>query len=105
MGDNYPAQLVKFIDETIPDYFAKYEEQVEKNGGFFVGGKLSFVDFFFVTVVEYLKWWIVYSNKKDKEEILTGYPNLTALNQKVFNLEGVKKWIAERPEETITEFP
>ena len=105
MGDNFPAALDKFIDETIPEYFAKYEAQVEKNGGFFVGGKLSWVDFFFVTVVEYIKWLIVYSGKKGKEEIIAAYPNLTALNEKVFNLEGVKKWIDERPEETITEFP
>lgn len=103
-GDNFQQELTKFIDETIPENFKKYEALVEKNGGFFVNGKLSWVDFYFAATVEYISWAIDWIGEPDKTEILANFPQLTKLNEKILSVEAIKKWICERPEETMTEF-
>ena len=44
---------------------------------------------------------MVWIERKEKEEVIAEFPHLTALYEKVLNLESIKKWIQERPEESI----
>lgn len=99
MGENFQAQLTKLVDVTLPEHFKRFEEIVEKNGGFLSNGKLSWVDFYFTATVEYVKYMMVWTGKKEKEEVIAEFPRLTSLYEKVLNLESIKKWIKERPEE------
>ena len=101
MGENFQAQLTKLVDETLPEHFKRFEEIVEKNDGFLSNGKLSWVDFYFAATVEYIKYMMVWIERKEKEEVIAEFPHLTALYEKVLNLESIKKWIQERPEESI----
>lgn len=102
MGENYQKEVTKFIDETLSENFTKLDAIVKKNSGFLAVGKLSWADFYFAAMIEYLKWFTVWVGKKEKEDVIGKFPNLVALYEKVFNLEKIKKWIEERPEETLT---
>lgn len=102
MGENYQKEVTKFLDETLPENFAKLDSIVKKNSGFLAAGKLSWADFYFAAKIEYLKWFTVWLGRKEKEDVIGKFPNLVALYEKVFNLDRIKKWIQERPEETLT---
>lgn len=101
MGENFQPQLTKLVDETLPEHFTRFEGIVEKNGGFLSNGKLSWVDFYFAATVEYVKYMMVWAGKKEKEEVIAHFPHLTALYEKVRSLPSIKKWIQERPEESV----
>lgn len=101
MGENFQAQLTKLVDVTLPEHFKRFEDIVEKNGGFLSNGKLSWVDLYFAATVEYIKYMMVWIERKEKEEVIAEFPHLTALYEKVTNLESIKKWIQERPVDSV----
>nr|QHU80030.1 glutathione S-transferase S2 [Bemisia tabaci] len=82
------------VKETIPFYMERLEKQVEENGGYFVNGKLTWADLWFVGLLDYL-------NSMAKFDITEKYPSIKALKDKVLAVPAIKGWVAKRP---ATEF-
>nr|AEV23881.1 glutathione S transferase class sigma [Blattella germanica] len=76
--------------ETIPYYTKKFDEVVKANGGYLAAGKLTWADFYFVAILDYL-------NHMAKEDLVANQPNLKALREKVLGLPAIKAWVAKRP--------
>jgi glutathione S-transferase len=84
------AKYGPLINETVPFYMNKFENIVEENNGYFVNGKLSWADLFFVAVLDYL-------NFMAKIDLLEGHPKLQALKEQVVGIPQIKSWIEKRP--------
>lgn len=78
------------LKETVPFYFERLDAQVKKNNGYFVGGKLTWAEFVFVGILDYLNFMAGY-------KIVDKYENLKSLNEKVLALPKIKEWVAKRP--------
>ncbi|KAF5279380.1 hypothetical protein FQA39_LY05490 [Lamprigera yunnana] len=78
------------LAETIPYFLGHLEEIAKTNKGYLVAGRLSWADFYFVGILEYLK--IVF-----EKAFIEGYPNLQKLENNVLNLPAIKEWNAKRP--------
>ncbi|XP_050440184.1 glutathione S-transferase-like [Adelges cooleyi] len=78
------------LKETIPFYMDKFESIVAENKGYFVNGKLTWADLFFVAVLDYL-------NYMAGIDLLDGRPQLQALKATVVAIPQIKAWIAKRP--------
>ncbi|EFN62036.1 Glutathione S-transferase [Camponotus floridanus] len=83
-------EKLKRAKEIVPYYLERLDAQVGKNGGYFVGGALSWADFVFVGVLDYLNYMM-------KENIIEKYDNLKQLKQKVEEIPAIKSWIEKRP--------
>ncbi|KAK7864594.1 hypothetical protein R5R35_003185 [Gryllus longicercus] len=81
----------KLVNETFPFYFSKLDKMVLDNGGFFVGGQLSWVDIFFTSGVE------GYNVVGMDEDLLKNYPNLSDLNKNIRSLPAIQSWLKKRP--------
>ncbi|GLG96502.1 Glutathione S-transferase [Gryllus bimaculatus] len=81
----------KLVNETFPFYFSKLDKMVLDNGGFFVGGQLSWVDIFFTSGVE------GYNVVGMDEDLLKNYPNLSDLNKTIRSLPAIQSWLNKRP--------
>ena len=77
--------LDKFGKEVIPKYFDILEKKVSPEGWLY-GNKVTWVDFFFYTVIPQ------YKNALDK------YPGLDKVKKNVESLPNIAKWLKERPE-------
>ncbi|XP_050444319.1 glutathione S-transferase-like [Adelges cooleyi] len=78
------------VKESIPYYLERFEKTVSENGGYFVNGKLSWADIYFVAILDHLKSVI-------DVDMVEGRPNLGKLKQKVLDIPQIKSWIAKRP--------
>ncbi|XP_025408603.1 glutathione S-transferase-like [Sipha flava] len=78
------------IKETIPFYMDKFEKIVGENNGYFVNGKLTWADLFFVAILDYL-------NFMAEIDLLEGRPNMQALKKKVLAVPQIKTWVEKRP--------
>nr|WMM91886.1 GSTs1 [Paracoccus marginatus] len=94
--DNAEVKAKKFeaSKELVPFYIGRLDEQVKKNGGYFVGGKLTWADIVFVAILDYL-------NAMQKSNIIEKAENLKALKSKVLAEPKIKAWVDKRP---VTEF-
>ncbi|XP_013188172.2 glutathione S-transferase [Amyelois transitella] len=82
-------QLKKqFLSETVDYYLSRFEKELKANNGYF-GGKLSWVDFYVMGIIEAI-------NQFTEEQIEKNYPTIVALFQKIRSLPGVKEYIASR---------
>lgn len=84
------AEKKKAADELVPFYVQRLDEQVKKNGGYFVGNKLSWADLVFVSLLDYLNFMAGY-------DIIEKAHNLKALKDKVLAEPRIKAWVAKRP--------
>ncbi|KAG8225447.1 hypothetical protein J437_LFUL004448 [Ladona fulva] len=82
------------IKETIPFYLQKLEQIVKENDDYLVGGQLTWADFQYAASLENFE--LIFG-----KEALDQYPHLKALKERVFELPGIKEWVAKRP---VTEF-
>lgn len=80
----------KETKEIVPYYLERLDAQVKKNGGYFVGGALTWADLTFVGMLDYLNYMM-------KENIIENYENLKQLKQKVEEVPAIKSWIEKRP--------
>ncbi|XP_046829803.1 glutathione S-transferase-like [Vespa crabro] len=85
------AAKLKVAEEVVPFFLERLDNQVKNNGGYFVGGALSWADFTFVALLDYL-------NFMSKSNIIEKYDNLKALQEKVLNIPAIKKWVEKHPE-------
>jgi glutathione S-transferase len=81
---------VVLINETAPYYMDKFEKIVAENNGYFVNGKLSWADLYFVAILETFIFMI-------KTDLLDGRPKLQALKERVLAIPQIKSWIEKRP--------
>ncbi|XP_067008300.2 glutathione S-transferase [Anabrus simplex] len=77
--------------EKLPYYLSTLEDMVKKNGGYLVGGKVTWADLHFASLNN------LFSMLWDKKPITDNYPHLKALVDKVENLPKIKEWIDKRP--------
>ncbi|XP_011698169.1 PREDICTED: glutathione S-transferase-like [Wasmannia auropunctata] len=83
-------QKIEVVDETVPYYLERLDAQVKKNGGYFVGGALTWADFTFVGLLDYMNFCM-------KENIVEKYENLKQLQKKIEEIPAIKNWIEKRP--------
>ncbi|XP_024870960.1 glutathione S-transferase-like [Temnothorax curvispinosus] len=83
-------EKLKAAKETVPYYLERLDAQVKKNGGYFVGGTLTWADLTFVALLDYLNYMM-------NEDIVEKYENLKQLQKKVEELPAIKSWIKKRP--------
>lgn len=87
-------EKLKVAKEQVPYYLERLDAQVQKNGGYFVGGKLSWADLTFVALLDYLNYMMGH-------DIIEKYENLKQLKQKVLDLPAIKKWVEKRPQSDL----
>lgn len=88
---NTKAAKQKIANEQVPFYLERLDAQVAKNGGYFVGGALSWADLTFVALLDYL-------NFMNKSDLIEKYDNLKQLRDKVLALPAIKSWVEKRPQ-------
>nr|CAD7259031.1 unnamed protein product [Timema shepardi] len=79
------------LNETVPFYLKKFDEVVKNNGGYFVGGKLTWADLYFVGLLDYLSEMVGH-------DLVEKYANLKALKEKVLGIPAIKAWVDKRPD-------
>ncbi|XP_070498601.1 glutathione S-transferase-like [Chironomus tepperi] len=82
---------VTLDSEIIPFYLEKLEAMAAANDGHFALSKLTWADLYFVGILDYL-------NFMAKKDLTENHPNLTKVKETVLALEGIKNWVAKRPE-------
>nr|QQF64857.1 glutathione S-transferase S3 [Aphis craccivora] len=85
---------VTLINETIPLYMNKFENIVDENDGYFVNGKLSWADIYFVACLDFF-------NFMAKVDLLENRPKLQAHKKKILEIPQIKSWVAKRPANSI----
>lgn len=83
-------KLKEQVDTTLLFTFQKLEEQVKKNGGFLVGGKLSWADLQITAHLEMFDNLLCTDVAKD-------FPELKKLKEKVRSLPKIKAYLDNRP--------
>ncbi|XP_067008875.2 glutathione S-transferase [Anabrus simplex] len=78
------------VNETVPQFLSKLDARVKENGGYFVGGKLTWADIYFAAYHET-------TNLFAGENVIGKYPHLLAVADKVYAIPAIKAWIAKRP--------
>ncbi|XP_011497084.1 PREDICTED: glutathione S-transferase-like [Ceratosolen solmsi marchali] len=84
------AQKDKAAGIAIPFFMNRLDEQVSVNGGFFVGGKLTWVDIVFAALLDTLNFRAGFDIIEKKE-------NLKKLVEFVFKQPNIKIWLLKRP--------
>nr|CAD7455974.1 unnamed protein product [Timema tahoe] len=79
------------LNETLPYYLKRFDEIVKNNGGYFVGGKLTWADLYFVGLLDYLSSMVGH-------DLVEKYGNLKALKEKVLGIPAIKAWVEKRPD-------
>lgn len=77
--------------ETIPYYLEKFENIAKDNNGHFALGKLTWADFFFAGILDYMNYMI-------GKDLIADYPNLKQVVENVNSIPTVKAWIESRPQ-------
>nr|XP_033326630.1 glutathione S-transferase-like [Megalopta genalis] len=90
----FKAKLKETAFQKLPVYLDKLNEQVKKNGGYFVGGKLTWADLFWAAQSELIS--TATDTDLDKD-----HPELKKLVEKVRALPNIKAYLANRPENAI----
>ncbi|XP_034934996.1 glutathione S-transferase-like [Chelonus insularis] len=85
------------LNETLPYYLERLDEQVKNNNGYFVGGSLTWADFVFVALLDYLNFMAGF-------DIIEKYSNLKALKEKVLAIPQIKAWVEKRPPSDAKKF-
>ncbi|XP_067008299.2 glutathione S-transferase [Anabrus simplex] len=78
------------LKETVPQFLSKLDARVKENGGYFVGGKLTWADVHFAGLHETLNFYA-------GDKVVGKYPHLQAVADKVYAIPAIKAWIAKRP--------
>ncbi|GLG96500.1 Putative Per a allergen [Gryllus bimaculatus] len=80
--------------ETLPAYLSRLESIAKENGGYFVGGKLTWADLYLAAIHETFTHFL-------EGNPLDSYPSLQGVVDKVYALPAIKDWIAKRPKTDI----
>nr|UUB32734.1 glutathione S-transferase GSTs6 [Dendroctonus valens] len=83
------AYAKTLFGEIVPYYLEKLDKQAKENGGFLVGGKLTWADLILVGSIDYMNFM---ANK----DLLAGAPNLTKVKENVAAVPTVQKYLKTR---------
>jgi glutathione S-transferase len=83
-------EKLKTAKELIPFYIQRLDEQAKNNGGYLVGGRLTWADIVFAGILDYLNFMATY-------DIIEKAEDLKALRDKVLAQPGIKAWVEKRP--------
>ncbi|XP_051171628.1 glutathione S-transferase-like [Leptopilina boulardi] len=87
---NFKAVMKEKAMEKYEKTMKLFEEKVKKNGGFFVGGKMSWADLLYCAFCDYLSMVLGHDINKN-------YPAMQKLRQTVVNHPSIKAYIEKRP--------
>ncbi|KAF5279378.1 hypothetical protein FQA39_LY05488 [Lamprigera yunnana] len=76
--------------EIIPYYLGRFEEIAKASDGHLAVGKLTWADFYFVGILDYL-------NYIAEKNLIADYPNLQKVEKNVLSLPAIKAWVEKRP--------
>ncbi|CAG9763146.1 unnamed protein product [Ceutorhynchus assimilis] len=79
-------------NEILPFLLTKLDTLASKNGGYLAANKLTWADFFFTAMTEFL----IYLYGAD---FIFKYPNLVQIKSNVTSIPSVEAWIAKRPKD------
>ncbi|KAG5318046.1 GST1 transferase, partial [Pseudoatta argentina] len=88
----FKAKLKDTLFQKLPNYLDVFEAQIKKNGGYFVGGKLSWADFLWAAYHDCMSFMV-----EDYRDLIKNYSELKKLVEKVRTLPKVKAYIEKRP--------
>ncbi|KAG8283973.1 hypothetical protein J6590_003664 [Homalodisca vitripennis] len=83
------AVKVPLFNEIVPFYMKKLDTHIKENNGYLANGKLSWADLYFAAVSDYLSYMY-------ESDITVGYPNVSALKERVYALPQIKAWVEKR---------
>uniref|UniRef100_A0A1B6EVG9 glutathione transferase n=1 Tax=Cuerna arida TaxID=1464854 RepID=A0A1B6EVG9_9HEMI len=92
------GKIVSLVNEIVPFYMKKLDAHVKENNGFLANGKLSWADFYFSAISEYLSYMY-------RSDITDGYPNVKDLKMRIYALPAIKAWIDRRPANIYPTYP
>jgi len=84
------TKLVTLNNEVIPFYLEKLDDIAKDNNGHLALGKLTWADFYFTAILDYL-------NFLTKQDLIANHENLKAVVNNVLEQESIKTWIEKRP--------
>jgi hypothetical protein len=88
----------QLINESIPFYMKKLDEQVAANDGTLaLKGKITWGDVYSIAVFEYINCLMGY-------DTMAEYKNLKKVYEKVMSANGVQKYLKTRPADRIPAF-
>jgi len=91
-GEEKDKKKKKILEETIPKFLVKINEDLEKNGGeFLVGKDITWADFVLASYMESTEDLL-------QEPITSKYEAIAAHREKIFRIPEIKAWIVKRPE-------
>ncbi|GLG96501.1 Glutathione S-transferase alpha-4, putative [Gryllus bimaculatus] len=88
-----PEEKEKFLKETVPLFLPRLEAQVKTNGGYFVGGKLSWADIYLAAYHETFNHFF--------KDMFSPYPALQGVIDKVHAIPSIKAYVSKRPKTDI----
>lgn len=83
-------KLAELKKDTIPFYLGKLDAIVQENNGYFVLGKLTYADIFFVGVLDYMNYMAGF-------DLTEKHANLKKVVDNVSGVESIKAWLEKRP--------
>ena len=85
------AAKLEMGKESAAVILPRLDAQVKRNGGYLVGGKLTWADIYFTAGLDLLNYQI------GGGDFIAKYDNLKAVRDKVLAQPGIKAWVAKRP--------
>ncbi|KAK9719595.1 Glutathione S-transferase, N-terminal domain [Popillia japonica] len=82
------------LKDVVPYYLEKFEKITKENNGHFALGRLTWADFYFVGMHEYLC-------DMAGKNLFEDYPNIRKVVENVYSIPAIKTWVETRPQ---TEF-
>ncbi|XP_071440034.1 uncharacterized protein [Hetaerina americana] len=89
--DKKAERLKVLKEETFPFYLKKFDEEVAKNKGYFVGGKLTWCDLYIVSLLQVMQDHMKMDSFGDE------YPHLKKVYNTVLDIPSIKSWVERRP--------
>jgi prostaglandin-H2 D-isomerase / glutathione transferase len=77
--------------ETLPFYLSKLDEIAKNNNGHLALNRLTWADLYFAGLLDYM-------NFMAKQDLTAKYANLKKVTDNVTSVDGIKKWVAKRPQ-------
>ncbi|CAH1163517.1 unnamed protein product [Phaedon cochleariae] len=86
-----------FVNETLPYFLSRLEQQAMKNRGYIALNRLTWADIIFVCLYEDAANFV-------ERDIIADYPNLLEVRKNVLAVSAIREWIQIRPENQINTF-
>ncbi|XP_017775172.1 PREDICTED: glutathione S-transferase [Nicrophorus vespilloides] len=82
------------MNETLPYYLERLDKIAKENNGHLACGKLTWADFYFVALLDYL-------NYMTESDLTAKYENLEAVKNNVLSIPAIKEWVETRPKSDL----